>query len=195
MTVGERALTMLMVAPGARRRGVGELLLDAVESTCTTPKSFTSTNVSNQPVQRLLQRVGWHTVGLLHGLDDGDPELFFLRPRTRRGAPAGRAAGQRASAPSAWITSGWAGLPTWRSLVPAERAGTAMSKSPASQEPVPRRSRTPARSRTTGAARTRRRSGQTPPGGRHPVSVNPSVRCTPGRVHGAEFVAGAGPAV
>ncbi|MFI9630335.1 GNAT family N-acetyltransferase [Streptomyces sp. NPDC052042] len=79
-------VTMLMVAPGTRRRGVGARLLDAVEASCTSPKLFTSTNVSNQPMQRLLQRAGWSPIGLLHGLDEGDPELFFLCPQrlTRR---------------------------------------------------------------------------------------------------------------
>jgi ribosomal protein S18 acetylase RimI-like enzyme len=70
--------TMLMVAPSARGRGVGHRLLEAVAASCTTPKLFTSTNVSNQPMQRLLQRAGWSPVGLLHGLDEGDPELFYL---------------------------------------------------------------------------------------------------------------------
>ncbi|MGW6309277.1 N-acetyltransferase family protein [Streptomyces niveus] len=71
-------VTMLMVAPAARGRGVGRSLLDAVAASCVTPKLFTSTNVSNQPMQRLLQRAGWSPVGLLHGLDEGDPELFYL---------------------------------------------------------------------------------------------------------------------
>ncbi|MEU1470586.1 GNAT family N-acetyltransferase [Streptomyces sp. NPDC005761] len=71
-------VTMLMVAPSARLRGVGHRLLEAVAASCTTPKLFTSTNVSNQPMQRLLQRAGWSPVGLLHGLDEGDPELFYL---------------------------------------------------------------------------------------------------------------------
>ncbi|MYS84716.1 GNAT family N-acetyltransferase [Streptomyces sp. SID5474] len=76
-------VTMLMVAPAARGRGVGHRLLDAVAASCTTPKLFTSTNVSNQPMQRLLRRAGWSPVGLVHGLDEGDPELFYLcRPRT-----------------------------------------------------------------------------------------------------------------
>ncbi|MGW6310771.1 N-acetyltransferase family protein [Streptomyces niveus] len=71
-------VSMLMVAPAARGRGVGRSLLDAVVASCVTPKLFTSTNVSNQPMQRLLQRAGWSPVGLLHGLDEGDPELFYL---------------------------------------------------------------------------------------------------------------------
>ncbi|MDH6455535.1 GNAT superfamily N-acetyltransferase [Streptomyces sp. SAI-126] len=76
-------VTMLMVAPSARRRGVGAHLLTAVETACNTAKLFTSTNVSNNPMQQLLQRAGWHPAGLLHGLDEGDPELFYLCPSTR----------------------------------------------------------------------------------------------------------------
>ncbi|MFF1908729.1 GNAT family N-acetyltransferase [Kitasatospora sp. NPDC058218] len=71
-------VTMLMVAPSARGRSVGRRLLDAVAASCETPKLFTSTNVSNQSMQRLLHRAGWRPVGLLHGLDEGDPELFYL---------------------------------------------------------------------------------------------------------------------
>ncbi|MCX4690168.1 hypothetical protein OG401_38770 [Kitasatospora purpeofusca] len=36
-------------------------------------------------MQRLLQREEWDAVGLLHGLDDGDPELFFRCPPDRTG--------------------------------------------------------------------------------------------------------------
>lgn len=71
-------VAMLMVTPAARGRGVGRGLLDAAAASCTTPKLFTSTNVSNQPMQRLLGRAGWSPVGLVHGLDEGDPELFYL---------------------------------------------------------------------------------------------------------------------
>jgi len=76
-------VSLLMVAPTARRKGVGTRLLKAVEAACTTPKLFTSTNVSNHPMQRLLQQAGWSPAGLLHGLDEGDPELFYLCPSER----------------------------------------------------------------------------------------------------------------
>jgi GNAT superfamily N-acetyltransferase len=74
-------ITMLMVAPDSRRCGVGTRLLHTLETTCTSPKLFTSTNVSNHQMQCLLQSNGWRPVGLLHGLDEGDPELFYLSPR------------------------------------------------------------------------------------------------------------------
>lgn len=76
---------MLMVAEGARGQGIGaELLLDAQRQR-ETAKLFTSTNLSNQPMQRLLARLGWRSVGIVYGLDEGDPELFYLAPKTTTG--------------------------------------------------------------------------------------------------------------
>ncbi|MEU1124874.1 GNAT family N-acetyltransferase [Streptomyces sp. NPDC005899] len=75
---GHGFVVMLMVDSSARRRGVGRLLLDAAVDSCTTEKLFTSTNVSNRSMQGLLERAGWRPVGLLHGLDYDDPELFHL---------------------------------------------------------------------------------------------------------------------
>ena len=73
-------VTMLMVAANVRGRGTGaHLLLDAQQRR-NTPKLFTSTNLSNQPMQRLLTRLGWQSAGIVYGLDKGDPELFFLAP-------------------------------------------------------------------------------------------------------------------
>jgi ribosomal protein S18 acetylase RimI-like enzyme len=77
---GQAFITMLMVAANARGHGVGaRLLLDAQQRRRTT-KMFTSTNLSNQPMQRLLISVGWQSAGIVYGLDEGDPELFFLAP-------------------------------------------------------------------------------------------------------------------
>ena len=70
---------MLIVAeaPGARE---SERTAAGGAATSETAKLFTSTNLSNQPMQRLLARPGWRSVGIIYGLDEGDPELFFLAP-------------------------------------------------------------------------------------------------------------------
>ena len=77
---GHWFVEMLMVAEDSRNQGIGaELLLDAQRQQ-DTAKLFTSTNLSNQPMQRLLARLGWRSVGIVYGLDEGDPELFYLAP-------------------------------------------------------------------------------------------------------------------
>jgi ribosomal protein S18 acetylase RimI-like enzyme len=82
---GQWFVVMLMVAEGARGQGIGaELLLDARRQR-ETAKLFTSTNLSNQPMQRLLARLGWRSVGIVYGLDEGDPELFYLAPKPTTG--------------------------------------------------------------------------------------------------------------
>jgi ribosomal protein S18 acetylase RimI-like enzyme len=73
----------LYVGSGFRRRGVASALLSALETKCTTPVIFTSTNESNLPMQNLLTKCGYQASGVVRGLDPGDPELFFrkhLRP-------------------------------------------------------------------------------------------------------------------
>jgi ribosomal protein S18 acetylase RimI-like enzyme len=82
---GQWFVAVLMVAESARGHGIGaELLLDA-QRRRETAKLFTSTNLSNQPMQRLLARLGWRSVGIVYGLDEGDPELFYLAPRPTTG--------------------------------------------------------------------------------------------------------------
>ena len=45
---------------------------------CDTPKLFTSTNQSNQPMQQLLGALGYIPSGIIHNLDSGDPELVYM---------------------------------------------------------------------------------------------------------------------
>jgi len=70
---------MLYVDSGHRRRGAGSSILKHIESECLTAKLFTSTNLSNLAMQGLLISQGFHLCGTVHGLDDGDPELFYLK--------------------------------------------------------------------------------------------------------------------
>ena len=70
---------MLYVRDGHRRRGVGAVLLRELEGLCRTPKLFTSTNQSNLPMQALLERMGFAPSGVIHNLDEGDPELVYFK--------------------------------------------------------------------------------------------------------------------
>lgn len=77
---GNEFVEMLRVARAARRRGAARALLGAVAEERRTEKVFTSTNLSNTPMQAVLRDLGWESVGIVYGLDEGDPELFYLAP-------------------------------------------------------------------------------------------------------------------
>src|SRR5262245_24869662 len=65
--------------PAYRRRGVGAALIESLESLCQTPKLFTSTNLSNLPIQSLLAKLGYVLSGVIHNLDEGDPEIVYFK--------------------------------------------------------------------------------------------------------------------
>jgi GNAT superfamily N-acetyltransferase len=83
---GNGFVSMLYVAPVARRRGIGKTLMNAFASRCSTAKLFTSTNESNVPMRRLLETLGWVSSGVIHNLDVDDPELVYFFDRTGRTA-------------------------------------------------------------------------------------------------------------
>lgn len=72
-------VSMLYVDQEARGRGVGRALMQHAASICTTPKLFTSTNLSNHPMQALLAALEYRLSGVLHYLDEGDPELVYVK--------------------------------------------------------------------------------------------------------------------
>lgn len=80
-------VSLLYIDPERRRSGLGSALMRHLESLCRTDKLFTSTNLSNLPMQSLLARLGYRLSGVIHDLDEGDPELVYvkyLRPRAER---------------------------------------------------------------------------------------------------------------
>jgi ribosomal protein S18 acetylase RimI-like enzyme len=72
-------IDMLYVDSGHRRRGSGEALLQHMESLCQTSKLFTSTNLSNSPMQTLLAKSEYVLSGVIHNLDEGDPEIVYFK--------------------------------------------------------------------------------------------------------------------
>jgi ribosomal protein S18 acetylase RimI-like enzyme len=74
---GEAFIEMLMVAHAQRRRGIGAALLRHASALQGQRKLFASTNASNAGMQRLLAASGFIGSGIVHGLDEGDPELIY----------------------------------------------------------------------------------------------------------------------
>lgn len=72
-------VALLYVAPDDRRQGTGRALMLHAESICRSPKLFTSTNLSNHPMQQLLAQMGYKLSGVIHDLDEGDPELVYVK--------------------------------------------------------------------------------------------------------------------
>lgn len=72
-------VSLVVVAPAHLRRGVGGRLLAAAEAACTTAKLFTSTNQSNLAAQQLFASAGFVPSGQIDHLDEGDPELVYVK--------------------------------------------------------------------------------------------------------------------
>lgn len=72
-------IPVLMVDKASRRKGVATALVNYLERACETGKLFTSTNKSNQPMQMLLQSLSYEPSGMVFNLDEGDPELFYVK--------------------------------------------------------------------------------------------------------------------
>jgi N-acetylglutamate synthase-like GNAT family acetyltransferase len=72
-------ISMLFVQKQNRHKGLAASLVTHLEKHCRTEKLFTSTNTSNKPMQALLEKMSWEPSGTVYNLDEGDPELFFVK--------------------------------------------------------------------------------------------------------------------
>ncbi|MGG4447762.1 GNAT family N-acetyltransferase [Brevibacillus porteri] len=70
---------LLIVHPHYQKRGVGEEMMRYLETISPTEKLFTSTNLSNEKMQRLCLKLGYAHCGTLTHLDPDDPEMFFCK--------------------------------------------------------------------------------------------------------------------
>jgi GNAT superfamily N-acetyltransferase len=81
---GHPFIWLLFVRADHRRHGIGSALVQQVIWLHASDKLFTSTNESNDAMHRLLARLGFVRTGSVDSLDEGDPEIFYVR----RPAPA-----------------------------------------------------------------------------------------------------------
>jgi len=75
---GEAFVEMLMVGSQFRRQGLGMALISNFRAGCTSSKLFSSTNMSNRPMQKLLIKAGFRPSGYIDNLDENDPEVVFF---------------------------------------------------------------------------------------------------------------------
>jgi len=72
-------IELIVIEKKYRRKGIGGQAINLLCDQSTANKVFTSTNTSNIPMQRTLNKIGFSFSGKLDGLDDGDPELFYFK--------------------------------------------------------------------------------------------------------------------
>ncbi len=76
---GHGFISLLIVHPNHRRRGVTTALIRHIESICPTGKLFTSTNESNSIAQGVFEALGFVRSGYIENLDEGDPEIIYFK--------------------------------------------------------------------------------------------------------------------
>jgi len=72
-------IELLIVHPGFRRQGVATALIVHCEAACQANKLFTSTNASNTSMQRLLRKLKYRRSGRIDNLDEGNPEIIYVK--------------------------------------------------------------------------------------------------------------------
>jgi RimJ/RimL family protein N-acetyltransferase len=72
-------IELMVINPEYRGRGIGTEAINLICLQSKTEKVFTSTNRSNMPMQRAIEKAGFSFAGELIGLDEGDPELFYFK--------------------------------------------------------------------------------------------------------------------
>ena len=76
---GQSFISLLIVHPNYRKRGVATAFIRHIESICSTEKLFTSTNKSNVVAQGVFEALGFVRSGYIENLEEGDPEIIYFK--------------------------------------------------------------------------------------------------------------------
>lgn len=72
-------ISLVIVKPSERRRGVAASLIEAYGEIAITPKIFSSTNQSNTAMHQVFEKTGFIKSGFIENLDEGDPEIIYVK--------------------------------------------------------------------------------------------------------------------
>ncbi|WP_088072455.1 GNAT family N-acetyltransferase [Gottfriedia luciferensis] len=75
---GHLFIDLIIVNPRLRRIGIAKKLIEYVEN-FNENKIFSSTNKSNMPMQKVFHSLGYLESGIIDNLDEGDPEIIFVK--------------------------------------------------------------------------------------------------------------------
>ncbi|KQL32736.1 hypothetical protein AN960_22410 [Bacillus sp. FJAT-25509] len=75
---GHLFIDLIIVSPNMRRIGIAKNLMKYVE-VFSEKKLFSSTNKSNIQMQKVFQSLGYIESGLIDNLDEGDPEIIYVK--------------------------------------------------------------------------------------------------------------------
>jgi len=71
----------VFVAEPFRRRGLATAILERCESAYQSNEVYISANASNGAMRAVLAKIEYQDSGVILGLDDGDPELVYVKRR------------------------------------------------------------------------------------------------------------------
>ncbi len=72
-------IDLIVVHPEVRRRGAARAMIEWMEKKVAGKKLFTSTNRSNERMQKVLKTMRYERVGWISNVDRGDPEWIYYK--------------------------------------------------------------------------------------------------------------------
>jgi ribosomal protein S18 acetylase RimI-like enzyme len=72
-------IALVIVHPLERNKGYAKSMMEYFEKVSPTPKVFSSTNQSNENMQKLFDSIGYVKSGFVENLDAGDPEIIYYK--------------------------------------------------------------------------------------------------------------------
>jgi ribosomal protein S18 acetylase RimI-like enzyme len=78
-------ISLVIVHPYHRNKGVARALFSAFEEKINEDKIFSSTNQSNDIMHHLFYSLGYEKSGFVDNLDEGDPEIIYVKKKDSEG--------------------------------------------------------------------------------------------------------------
>lgn len=75
-------IALIIVSPAKRRKGYASQLMNYLVRISPTDKIFSSTNRSNESMQKVFEANGFVQSGIVENLDEGDPEIIYFKSKS-----------------------------------------------------------------------------------------------------------------